>query len=101
MLSDLLKEKIMLETSYWNTNLVYKGEINCLGFSLLEINYEYTCTWMLIYWKLANDSAYRDSVFLSKSISAVNFKARSPSELAVEDFKWSFFHWNSPEQFQI
>lgn len=27
---------------------IYKGEINCLGFSLLEINYEYTCTWMLI-----------------------------------------------------
>lgn len=23
---------------------IYKGEINCLGFSLLEINYEYTCT---------------------------------------------------------
>lgn len=39
-----------------------------------------------MYWKLANDSAYRDSVFLSKSISAVNLKARSPSELAVENF---------------
>lgn len=48
MLFDLLKEKIMLEILYWNINLVYKGEINCLGFLLLEINYEYICIWMLI-----------------------------------------------------
>lgn len=56
---------------------------------------------MLILKRLANDSVYRDGVFLSKSISAVDYKARSPSKLAVQDFKWSFFHWNSPVQFQI
>lgn len=58
---------------------------------------------MLILKRLANinDSVCRDGVFLSKSISAVNYKARSPSKLAVQDFKWSFFNWNSPVKFQI
>lgn len=94
MLFDLLKEKIMLEILYWNINLVYKGEINCLGFLLLEINYEYICIWMLIYWKLVNDFVYRDFVFFFKFILVVNFKVRLFSELVVEDFKWSFFYWN-------
>lgn len=50
MLFNLLKEKIMLEILNWNINLVYKWEINCLGFLLLEINYEDIgiCIWMLI-----------------------------------------------------